>query len=191
MQAAEPSWTLEELTAQVALALGVDGPRQESGRVRDVPDRRTIRYYGTLGLIDPPAGFRGRTALYHRRHLWQLVAIKRLQARGLTLTEVQQRLLGLSDVRLRQLADVPEDRPDSPPNAATAEEEPFWKTEPAPETASRTLTAVPLAPGVTLLVEGVAPLDDHDLAALRASAAPLLKLLNQRRMDRNPTEESA
>src|SRR3954471_8175580 len=107
MTASDPRWTIDELGAQVALALsvGYDGP--PTGRVRDVPDRRTIRYYTTLGLIDRPLEMRGRTALYGRRHLWQLVAIKRLQARGLSLTEVQQRLLGLPDAALRRLAQIP------------------------------------------------------------------------------------
>ena len=81
---------------------GYDGV--SSGRVRDVPDLRTIRYYTTLGLLDRPAEMRGRTALYGRRHLLQLVAIKRLQARGLSLAEVQERVVGLSDAALRRLA---------------------------------------------------------------------------------------
>src|SRR4051794_26899981 len=90
-------WTIDELGSRVALALSVDYDGQASGRVREVPDRRTIRYYTTLGLIDRPAEWRGRTALYGRRHLLQLVAIKRLQARGLALAELQQQLLGLTD----------------------------------------------------------------------------------------------
>src|SRR3954451_4755743 len=103
----EPPWTIDELGAAVpaALAEGYDG--QPSGRVRDVPDRRTIRYYTTLGLIDRPAEMRGRTALYGRRHLLQLVAIKRLQGRGLSLAELQQRLVGQSDETLERLARLP------------------------------------------------------------------------------------
>src|SRR5919202_1029774 len=97
MHSRAPLWTLDELCAQVALALAADYAGQASGRVREVPDRRTIRYYTTLGLVDRPAAVRGRTALYSTRHLLQLVAIKRLQARGLTLAEVQRRLLGLTD----------------------------------------------------------------------------------------------
>src|SRR5580765_6596611 len=90
-------FTLNELCTQVALALSTDYAGAPNDRVRDVPDRRTVRYYTTLGLIDRPAEMRGRTALYGRRHLLQLVAIKRLQANGLSLHEVQQRLLGQSD----------------------------------------------------------------------------------------------
>jgi hypothetical protein len=78
-------WTLDELGARVALALAVGYDGQANGRVREVPDGRTIRYYTTLGLIDRPAAMRGRTALYGVRHLLQLTAIKRLQARGLSL----------------------------------------------------------------------------------------------------------
>ena len=74
-----------------------------SGRVRDVPDLRTIRYYTTLGLLDRPAAMRGRTALYGSRHLLQLAAIKRLQARGLSLAAVQERVVGISDASLRRL----------------------------------------------------------------------------------------
>src|SRR5579862_7218103 len=103
----EPLWMLDELGARVALALQVDYTGQVSGRVRDIPDRRTIRYYTTLGLIDRPAAMRGRTALYGWRHLLQLVAIKRLQANHLTLAEIQRRLVGLTDAALRQVARLP------------------------------------------------------------------------------------
>jgi DNA-binding transcriptional MerR regulator len=101
-------WTIDDLgrAVEAALAHGYEGAA--SARVRDVPDRRTIRYYTTLGLIDRPASMRGRTALYGERHLLQLVAIKRLQARGLSLAEVQAELAGLSTKRLRDVARIPE-----------------------------------------------------------------------------------
>src|SRR4029077_11353965 len=105
----EPLWTIDDLGTRAALALSVNYEGAPNGRVRDVPDRRTIRYYTTLGLLDRPLEMRGRTALYGLRHLWQLVAIKRLQANGLALAEVQQRLLGLPDHALRDLARVPEE----------------------------------------------------------------------------------
>ena len=66
------------------------------------PDGRTIRYYGTLGLVDRPA-IEGRQAVYRRRHLLQLLAIKALQAAGLPLAEVQARLYGRSDTELEAL----------------------------------------------------------------------------------------
>src|SRR5271155_1171079 len=101
-------WTIDELSEQVAESLqgpGYDGV--SSGRVRDVPDLRTIRYYTTLGLLDRPAAMRGRTALYGSRHLLQLVAIKHLQAQGLSLAAVQERVLGLSDAALRRIVGPP------------------------------------------------------------------------------------
>jgi DNA-binding transcriptional MerR regulator len=103
----EPRWTLDELAERVETALGVDYHGQASGRVRPVPDRRAIRWYTTIGLIDRPAGHRGRTALYGPRHLLQLVAVKRLQASGLPLVSIQQELAGASDTQLARVARLP------------------------------------------------------------------------------------
>jgi len=116
-------WKIDELAQLVQAALqtaGYDG--QQSARVRSLPDPRTIRYYTTLGLLDKPAEMRGRTAFYGRRHVLQLVAIKRLQARGLSLVDVQQSLAGADERKLVRWAGLPEG---------------FWETagataEPAP-----------------------------------------------------------
>src|SRR4030095_943669 len=56
------------------------------------------------GLIDRPVAHRGRTALYGPRHLLQLVAVKRLQARGLPLVAIQQELAGATDTELGRVA---------------------------------------------------------------------------------------
>jgi DNA-binding transcriptional MerR regulator len=124
-------WTLSELADLVADALSAGYDGQQSRRVREVPDVRAIRYYTTLGLLDRPAAMRGRTALYGRRHLWQLVAIKRLQADGRTLAEIQQQLTGVPDATLRALAAMP---PDS-----------FWRRRPAPPDPLKPATPTPLA----------------------------------------------
>jgi hypothetical protein len=191
-------WTLDELCARVEHALAVEYAGQASGRVRDVPDRRTIRYYTTLGLIDRPAAMRGRTALYGMRHLLQLVGIKRLQANGLSLAEVQSRLVGLTDAALREVAKLPADIDGGAPTAADSavsldgrdeRRGPFWSAVPAavaapepPGPAPVVLTAVPLGPGTTLLLECARAPDEHDLAGLRLAAAPLLKFLHARRL---------
>ncbi len=60
---------------------------------REIPSERTIRFYTTEGLIDEPAGMLGHMALYGRRHLLQLLAIKRLQAEGASLEQIRQRQL--------------------------------------------------------------------------------------------------
>jgi DNA-binding transcriptional MerR regulator len=102
-----PRWTLDELAERVDAALAVDYPGQPSGRVRAVPDRRAIRWYTTIGLIDRPIAHRGRTALYGPRHLLQLVAVKRLQAKGMPLVAIQQELAGATDTQLARVADLP------------------------------------------------------------------------------------
>src|SRR6185312_14573584 len=109
---AEPdaaAWTIDQLSQLVAEVLSADYPGQSNGRVREVPDVRTIRWYTSIGLLDRPAAMRGRTALYGRPHLAQLVAIKRLQAAGLTVAAVQERLLGADAAVIEEIAELPAD----------------------------------------------------------------------------------
>ena len=103
----EQRWTLDELAERVDVALAVDYAGPPSARVRAVPDRRAIRWYTTIGLIDRPVAHRGRTALYGPRHLLQLVAVKRLQASGLPLVAIQQELAGATDTQLARVARLP------------------------------------------------------------------------------------
>jgi len=100
----DTSLTLPDLVGALRelLAEGYSGTR--SGRVRDLPDARTIRWYQTLGLVDRPAHFRGRTALFGRRHLLQLAAIKKLQAAEFPLADVQRGLAGKNDAELARCA---------------------------------------------------------------------------------------
>jgi DNA-binding transcriptional MerR regulator len=140
-------WTLDELAERVGAALSVDYDGPASRRVREVPDQRAIRYYTTIGLVDRPAAMRGRTALYSRRHLLQLVAIKRLQAGGLSLARIQRELAGATEEQLEHVASIP---PTHEPARASVEGEvvpaaaalttsapaapcrAFWKQPPAP-----------------------------------------------------------
>lgn len=101
-------WTIDELTERVDAALAGGSYRgAPSGRVRDRPTTRTIRWYATIGLLDRPAAMRGRTAYYGRRHLLQLVAVKRRQAAGRTIAEIQAELAGAPDRVLAEIAEVP------------------------------------------------------------------------------------
>jgi DNA-binding transcriptional MerR regulator len=112
-------WTLDELTDRVGAALSVGYDGQPSGRVRHLPDRRAIRCYPTTGGGDGPAAPGGRTAMYGPRHLLQLVAIKRLQAQGLSLVAIQAELAGATDTQLARVAQVPQAAaPDAPPAPA-------------------------------------------------------------------------
>jgi DNA-binding transcriptional MerR regulator len=112
-------WTLDELVQLASQALSVDYDGPPSARVRDVPDRRLVRWYVTRGLVDRPAT-NGRNALYGRRHLLQLVAIKRLQAQGRSLAEIQAELAGAPDRALDQLARLDPVPPAAAPPVPTA-----------------------------------------------------------------------
>jgi len=178
------TWRIDQLADLVGQALDASAYNgQKSGRVREVPDTRTIRYYTTLGMVDRPLEIRGRTAFYGPRHLLQLVAIKRLQARGMSLVEVQQALAGADDGVLRRLADLPEgvweqvaqrgiaktEAACSAPPCAAESREGFWaavpeeRTADEPSAASDSLGAplpavhLEVAPGVTLVVESIDP----------------------------------
>ena len=101
-------WNINQLRSTVALALEeIDYTGPPSSRVRAVPDTRTIRYYTTLGMIDKPAEMRGRTAYYDKRHVVQIVAIKKLQAEGMALNAIQQKLASLTDRKIVRLATIP------------------------------------------------------------------------------------
>jgi len=184
-------WTLDELVRRVTAALaGGAYPGAPNGRVRDVPDRRAVRWYATIGLVDRPAGARGRTALYGPRHLLQLVAVKRRQAEGCTLAEIQAELTGATDATLHRIAGVPADllgdAPAEPPAPVRTR---FWTDRPAaaatapapaddPVPDQGTLTGVPLPGGAVLLLP--APPSTDDLTAISAAARPLLDLLADR-----------
>ncbi|MEU7854650.1 MerR family transcriptional regulator [Nonomuraea sp. NPDC049141] len=97
------TWTIRELAERAADALRAHA-QPLNGRVRDVPGERLIRWYTTIGLVDPPLTRRGRIAQYGRRHLLQLVAIKRLQAAGRSIAEIQTALTGATDTTLERTA---------------------------------------------------------------------------------------
>jgi DNA-binding transcriptional MerR regulator len=102
------TWTLEQLAELAARALVDAEVRVANGRVTGVPDGRLIRWYTTIGLLDRPMiGGPGRVARYGPRHLLQLVAVKRLQAQGEPLAEIQVRLAGATDTVLRRIAALP------------------------------------------------------------------------------------
>jgi len=114
-----PLRTLSELVTDIASAMA-DWPDIDNGQIRSVPDERTLRYYATLGLMDRPLSWRGRTALYGTRHRWQVLAVKRLQAAQWPLTAIQGYLLNADDAVLRAAVANPGAPPDVQPAAAEA-----------------------------------------------------------------------
>src|SRR5258705_6599545 len=144
-------WTVGELVGRAAKALAAGDVRAPKGRVTPLPDVRVVRWYATIGLVDRPLGMRGRTALYGPRHLYQLVAVKRRQAQGHTLADIQAELTGATDAVLRSIADMPASAADDPSGEEPASRRRFWAQAP---TVNRdgVLSGVRLAGGVVLLL---------------------------------------
>jgi DNA-binding transcriptional MerR regulator len=200
----EATRTISELAEQAAGVLAAS-PQQANGRVRDVPNERLIRWYVTVGLLDPPLSRRGRVAQYGERHLLQLVAVKRRQAAGRSLAEIQEELAGATNETLAAIAGV-KASPEPAPRVAPAATPRFWARPPAkpttwetpetPESAPRSnpglVHGLRLAPGVTLLLEAAdrEPAPD-DVTAILTAAQPLLAALADRdlRAPSAPEEE--
>ena len=200
-------YTIAELADASAAALDALGIAARNGQVRDRPDVRTIRYYGTLGLIDPPAEMTGRTARYDGRHLLQVLAVKAMQARGDSLADAQRTLVGASDEELRSaigpglsaaLAAAPSPVPPPAPTGAQegnaarrAAPHPFWRTPPASPAAEvpELRAAEPGEAGMprpfvavplgpgATLLIEGSAVGAIDTAVLRAAAGPLLAYL--------------
>lgn len=181
-------WTQDELVQRAAAALaGPAYPGAPNGRIRDVPDRRTVRWYTTIGLVDRPSAMRGRTALYGQRHLLQIVAIKRLQAQGLSIAEIQAKLVGATTATLRRIAAIDDAAVTAEPGEAPKPRSRFWADRPAAAQSTASAggadsvsmrAAVDLPGGAVLLLPGRPT--GRDLAAIRDAAAPLLDLLADR-----------
>jgi DNA-binding transcriptional MerR regulator len=189
------TWTLSELVAEAAARLEALPP-PKNGQVRAVPDERTIRYYAALGLLDRPASMRGRTALYERRHLAQVVAIKRMQSAGHSLADIQRMWSTLDDGTLSRMSGVP-----IASGKAKAARKEFWKraaepgaevAEPRPTMTTRVAAAprptatinVPLDANVSIVIalsdDAAVSLSPADVRAVRAAAAPLVAELAKR-----------
>jgi DNA-binding transcriptional MerR regulator len=185
----DESWTINELVEEVGRRIAAL-PRPQNGQVRAVPDDRTVRYYQAIGLLDRPSAMRGRTALYGKKHVAQVVAIKRLQTMGRSLAEIQALWPTLDDATLARMSGI------ELPGATQVKpsRKDFWKAEPAqivaspPPRPTRAAEAaelrVELAPNVLL---SIALSDDiaismADVAAIRAAAAPLIAELARRQL---------
>lgn len=182
------TFDIHELSAQSAAELGP--LEQESGRVSDVPSTRTIRYYTQLGILSPPLRFDGRTAIYGRKHLAQLVAIKRLQIQGLSLREVQAELTGIDDNALESLSHISINTVTNKDTIQRSRRE-FWTEAPAEVSASSereveeqvVSDALRFDDNAALVLEGLTRhLTQSDRAAIEAAAGPLLKVLRTRNL---------
>ncbi|WP_115018719.1 MerR family transcriptional regulator [Synechococcus sp. UW140] len=86
-----PSYSLDQLLAQASDQLG------------EPLNPRTVRLYATEGLIDRP-GRDGRRAIYGQRQLRQLLLIRSLAARGLSLSAIAPLTAASDDELAHQLS---------------------------------------------------------------------------------------
>lgn len=186
-------WTIEELVHRANWLIQQEGLIVPSGRVNSELSLRSVRLYTTLGLLDRPI-LRGRTGYYSTRHLLQLLAVKRLQAEGLSLVEIQNRLLAMPDEELARIAGVSAEQVKAayfpPVEEAPRRARAFWRVaepvrvmeaqpEPVPIQVKRHFT-VHLAEGVQLVLEDTGkPITPSLLRAIVRASAPLLRLLEQ------------
>jgi len=111
------------------------------------------------------------------------VAVKRLQAEGQPLAEIQARLTGATEATLRHIAALPAREQAEQPVRDTVDGEGseaprprFWATRPANHHPLGTVHGISLPGGATLLVP--APVHPDQAPAIRRAAQPLLDYLS-------------
>lgn len=72
-----------------------------NGQAGESLNERNLRYYRSLGLIDPPVAGGGQG--YGEKHRLQVIAIRLLQAQGLPLNRIRELLLGRDLAELRAI----------------------------------------------------------------------------------------
>jgi hypothetical protein len=164
---------MDELVERVRQTLAAEYPGAPNGRVRDVPDRRAIRWYTTTGLVDRPLGMQHRSAVYGPRHLLQVVAVKRRQAQGHSLAAIQAELTGASDADLAAVARVPAAQLAASPSTpdAGAERPRFWAAAPAAAATEAGATAEAGATDGTTATDGAGAAAASLAASMPSSAA--------------------
>jgi DNA-binding transcriptional MerR regulator len=87
-------FTLEELARAVQDWCEAHHVFPANGQAAEQISERNIRYYRTLGLLDPPIGNYAKT--FTDKHRLQLIAIRVYQAHGLPLRKIRDELYGQS-----------------------------------------------------------------------------------------------
>jgi DNA-binding transcriptional MerR regulator len=87
-------FTVEQLATAVQEWCREHHVSPANGQAADEISERNIRYYRTLGLLDPPLGNYAKT--FSEKHRLQLIAIRIYQAQGLPLRKIRDELYGKS-----------------------------------------------------------------------------------------------
>lgn len=98
-------WSLEELVRE-ANALLPEVLPEEAGRTGGDVSSRTVRYYTSEGVLDPP-GRSWREARYGGRHLLQLLVARKLLAEGYTIRALVPEVRKQTDLELLALLQRP------------------------------------------------------------------------------------
>jgi len=162
-------FTLEELAA--AVQEWCEGHRivPANGQAAEEITERNIRYYRTLGLLDPPLG--NYTKRFSPKHRLQLIAIRLYQAQGLPLRRIRDELYGKS---LEDLAAL-EKQGAEVGRRAVSLEAPF-----PPMALAESWSVVPLAEGFLLVSR------EH-----RQLPGPIVDKINQLLMSVRPENKDA
>ena len=86
--------SLEELASAVQEWCAEHRIAPANGQAAEEITERNIRYYRTLGLLDPAIGNYAKT--FSEKHRLQLIAIRIYQAQGLPLRKIRDELYGKS-----------------------------------------------------------------------------------------------
>ncbi len=127
--------SIEELASKVTAWCDQHSVVPANGQVATETQPRTLRYYRTLGLMDPPAAGGG----FAERHYLQACAVRVLQADGLPLARIHSLLFGRSEKELLGILKAAEAKR-SPELPASAE-----------STTTAPLQTVPLGPDFLLV----------------------------------------
>lgn len=84
-------WNIHDLVTLAGALLDASGVKPTSAAASVRPNERTIRYYVTRGLVNPPEG-RGAAAVYSYKHLLQVLSVKLRQMEGVTLARIAREL---------------------------------------------------------------------------------------------------
>jgi DNA-binding transcriptional MerR regulator len=93
--------SVETLAGEVNAWCERHGIVPANGQAGERITERNVRYYRTLGLLDPPLAGGGQG--YGEKHRLQLVALRLLQAQGLPLHRIRDLLLGRTLADLREI----------------------------------------------------------------------------------------
>ncbi len=191
----KPPWTQQDLAELACREL------QNEGAEERALSERTLRFYRAQALLDPPLAWDGRKPLFGEAHLRQVIEIRRLQARGMSLEQIRGllarqaageegfneglQLSGDPDRSLRRRRERAWARPTKAeplqemeqgfpnPQRATPLFEAVRPVEDSAESAPPSVTR--LGPGLYLLVDSQKDLDPETVAAALSRAGQVLR----------------